>query len=75
MLEWYEALNMVLSQRVQFGQRLTRRQIGVIVVSEKDIVRLTMCDDSGRLFKFGRLLLNLLATPMSYPQGRAFDLR
>ena len=64
-----------MSDRVQFGQRLTRRQISVIVVSEKCIVRLTMCDGSGRLFEFGRSLLNLLAAPKSYPQGRALDTR
>lgn len=71
LLEWYRALNMVLSDRVQFGQRLTRRQISVIVSDEKGVVRLTMCDGSGRLSEFGRLLLNLLAASMELSTGQS----
>ena len=60
---------MVLSDRVEFGQRLTRRQMSVIVLNEKGVVRLIVCVGSGRLSEFGRLLLNLLAAPIELSTG------
>lgn len=56
------------------SQRLTRGQIGVIVSSEKGVVRLAMRDGSERLFEPGRLPRNLDRDAVSVQAVKAVDL-
>lgn len=56
------------------SQRLTRGQIGVIVSSEKGVVRLAMRDGSERLFKPGQLPRNLDHDAVSVHAVKAIDL-
>jgi ATP-dependent exoDNAse (exonuclease V) alpha subunit len=55
------------------SQRLTRGQIGVIVSSEKGIVRLAMRDGSERLFEPGRLPRNLTQDAVSVHAVKTID--